>query len=150
MGYRDNIAQVLRGFDDLIKGKGEQSLTIDNNMEYASYLQNKQGYYVISGPVSLRFVQEGLRETQRVLPLTQRNVSLTLEKAGFDLVAYYRSLASELRPPVRAGEGYRKAHPGHWADITGNLASSYRFRVNKAGLSGAQDLPDHDVGGRIE
>lgn len=136
MGYRDNIAEVLAGFDDLLKGRDEQTLTMVNNMEYASYLQDKEGYYVFSDEDSLRFVYGGLKATAAAVPLTRETVALTLEKAGFDIVSHERSLTAKLRPPVKAGDGMRQAHPGGWADITSNLASSYGFRVNGGPLKG--------------
>jgi hypothetical protein len=48
---------------------------------------------------------------------------------GFRSVAFLRSLTGEIRPPARRGEGTRAAHPGHWADITSQLALSYGFEV---------------------
>ena len=44
---------------------------------------------------------------------------------GAETVAYLRSLTNEMRPPARKGEAPRQAHPGHWADVTGQLAASY-------------------------
>lgn len=52
---------------------------------------------------------------------------------GLETVAYLRSLTNELRPPANPGEGWRRAHPGHWADITSQLAQSYRFEVRAGG-----------------
>ena len=131
MAYRDNWNEVNHS---LIRLEGEmkpQKLTLENNMEYASYLQNKKGFYVFSPTVSVDFVNRALRETGKVLPLTAVNVSRALEYAGFNLVAFLRTLTTKLRPPAKLGEGMRQAHPGGWADITGNLNAAYRFRVNR-------------------
>lgn len=119
--------------DGLIRSTKRQRLTFENNMEYASHLQNKEGYYVFNDEEALKEVNSTLEEVQKVLPLTPENVERGLEASGFNHVAFLRSLTSQIRPPtreVRDGEGVRNAHPGGWADITGNLSAAYRFQVN--------------------
>ena len=138
MPYKDNFPDVDRELARLEKEMDIQRLTMVNNMEYAEPLHNKHGYYVFSDETSISIVTENLRETAVALPLTGKNVARSLEKSGFDIVAHERSLIAKLRPPVRAGEGMRQAHPGGWADITGNLSSSYRFRVNHGPEKGNQ------------
>lgn len=56
---------------------------------------------------------------------------LLLEAAGAETISYLRSLTAEMQPPVRRSEGPRAAHPGHWADITGDLARGYGYAVEK-------------------
>lgn len=58
-----------------------------------------------------------------------RKVAMLLEVTGAEAVAYLRSLTSQVVPAARSGEGERRAHPGGWADITGNLANAYAFEV---------------------
>lgn len=58
-----------------------------------------------------------------------KKMLLVLETVGLDTVVYLRSLTGEMRPPVRKGEPPRRAHPGHWADISSNLANAYRFEI---------------------
>jgi hypothetical protein len=48
---------------------------------------------------------------------------------GAEAVAFLRSLTSKLQPPVGAGEAWRRAHPGGWADVTGALALAYGYEV---------------------
>lgn len=62
---------------------------------------------------------------------TMAKVEILLQAVGAETIAYLRSLTSNTRPPVRAGEGSRYAHPGGWADVTGNLANAYAFAVEK-------------------
>lgn len=149
MPYRDNFQEVNRSLIKLEREMSTQRLTMENNMEYAEHLQNKRGYYVFSDAESGAVVRDGIQATARALPLTGKNVARSLEKSGFDLVAFYRTITSELRPPVRAGDGMRQAHPGHWADITGNLASSYRFTVNAGAWKGQETQPEPSKGKRI-
>lgn len=56
-----------------------------------------------------------------------------LQLVGQDTVSYLRSLTTEMRPPARAGEPDRRAHPGHWADVTTNLRQAYGYRVERSG-----------------
>ena len=54
---------------------------------------------------------------------------LVLETVGIEVTDYLKSLTPNLRPPVRKSEGWRQAHPGGWADVTGVLAASYSWEV---------------------
>lgn len=54
---------------------------------------------------------------------------LLLDMVGRQTVDYLRSLTGEMRPPARRGGANRQAHPGHWADVTGQLANSYEYDV---------------------
>lgn len=55
--------------------------------------------------------------------------ALLLETVGLEAVSYLRSLIGDTRPPARVGGSARRAHPGGWADVTGQLAASYYFAV---------------------
>lgn len=57
----------------------------------------------------------------------------TLELVGIQVVNYLRSLTDSMRPPVKADEGPRQAHPGGWADVSGQLALSYHYDVRRLG-----------------
>ena len=60
----------------------------------------------------------------------QKKAVHILDLVGREAIAFLRSTTSELRPPVRKGEGPRQAHPGGWADITTNLAGAYTHDVD--------------------
>lgn len=131
MSVSSNIKEVDRYYASLVREMQPQTLTLENSMEYARYLQDKEGYYVFNDEVSTRFVRETLDEVSRAIPITPENVERGLEASGFRIVGYLRSLTGKQQPPIKAGEGYRSAHPGGWADRTGNLNAATRFRVNK-------------------
>lgn len=59
--------------------------------------------------------------------------ALLLETVGVEAVSYLRSLTDETQPSVRTGGLRRRAHPGGWADVTGQLAASYYFAVTVGG-----------------
>lgn len=52
-----------------------------------------------------------------------------LEMVGIQTIAYLRSLTDEMQPPIYKAEGERPAHPGGWADISGDLARGYGWEV---------------------
>lgn len=59
-------------------------------------------------------------------------VQLTTEVLAVETVNWMRSTdPRKTQPPARAGEGERVAHPGGWADITGNLQSQYKYRLTR-------------------
>lgn len=76
---------------------------------------------------------------------SEEKVRVLLEMVGTEVISHLRSLTSEMRPPARIPgtarttkrgkkkparkTGPRRAHPGHWADITGALANAYTHEV---------------------
>jgi hypothetical protein len=63
---------------------------------------------------------------------TADGLELMLMAVGEKTVAYLRSLTSEQRPPVKRSGPVRSAHPGHWGDVTGQLANSYGYYVYRS------------------
>jgi len=55
-----------------------------------------------------------------------------LDEIGRRVVAKLQSHTQERRPPARRGGANRYAHPGHWADVTGALASQFGYKVDRA------------------
>lgn len=79
---------------------------------------------------SLQVEEESFREEFASLEMeATTKLLLLLETVGWETVLYLRSHTSETRPPVRAGEPARRAHPGGWADVSGQLANGYRFEL---------------------
>lgn len=68
----------------------------------------------------------------------QERVALVFEAVGAETIAYLRSLTDEMRPPIRRGGTPRRAHPGHWADVTSQLANSYGYEVEVLGDGGVR------------
>lgn len=61
-------------------------------------------------------------------------------EVGERVVEKLKSHTSERRPPARRGGADRFAHPGHWADVTGQLVADYRYEVIKKGRKGLSEL----------
>lgn len=60
---------------------------------------------------------------------TKANAVVLAQMVGIEVTNYLRSLTAKTRPPARAGEGNRFAHPGGWADVRGTLANAYEWSV---------------------
>lgn len=73
--------------------------------------------------------EDFLRELAALEMDVARKLAMTMDQVGWEVIGYLRSLTGETRPPARPGEPSRTAHPGHWADITSNLANAYRFEL---------------------
>ena len=58
-----------------------------------------------------------------------RNARLAADYAGAEAINWLRSETGAMQPPAKRGEQERAAHPGLWADVTGNLAGSYFYEV---------------------
>jgi hypothetical protein len=76
------------------------------------------------------------KRTQRIL--SDRTVyepllalELALDLVGHEVVTYLKSYTAELRPPASGQGSSRAAHPGHWADITGDLRNKYGYKVER-------------------
>lgn len=84
------------------------------------------------------------------IQIDEKRLRTGLEAVGMELQNWLRSLTDETRPPPGArmvtyadgtsklyvppryrGEGDRQAHPGHWADVTGQLALGYKSDVSR-------------------
>lgn len=128
--------RVIDNSEEYIRGLGQSRrkshvLELSNVMEYAGYLQDRHGYYVFNDERIAKDVVDWLSDlVASNLPLSDRNIEQALDGAGYEVINFFQSLTSKMRPPVKAGQGPRRAHPGGWADVTRNLANAYRHTVN--------------------
>ena len=130
MPVRDNLDEVLADYDDVMP-RERHVLSVANVMEYARTLHDRHGYYVFNDEQLVQMVRRELAAAiEAGLPLTDRTIVNALDAAGFKYVKWLLRKTGGTQPPVRAGEGPRTARQGGWADVTGNLASGYRHRVD--------------------
>ena len=140
-GASNNMEEVFDALDDLLPDE-PQKAELRNGMEYAAPLHAKTGYYVFNDRHFKKTVRKNLRQlANSSLPMNRKNTKLALEKACQEEINFLRSKTEELRPPAprNAAGRYipvadrgdkRQAHPGGWADISGNLANGYTFEVD--------------------
>ena len=131
MRFTDNLSAVLASYEHLFPATGHV-LTVANVMEYARYLNDRQGYFVFNNAKLLEIARENIRELMESdAELSDQNIVNALDKAGFEYVNWLLNLSGGVQPPYRAGEGPRQATRGGWATITGNLRASFRHRVDE-------------------
>ena len=123
----DAYKRRLRG----LRGRRRHELVITNAMEYAVYLQARDGYYVFNDGELLRIALKWFRKLEASnQTATTRNIERALEAAAREYIDFLRSATSTMRPPVRARELPRFATPGGWANRTGNLSAAFQALVN--------------------
>lgn len=77
--------------------------------------------------------EDFLRELAATEIDVAKAMALTMDRLGWEVIAFLRSLGHGTQPPARPGEPNRSAHPGQWSDVTGNLANAYTFELYAAG-----------------
>lgn len=86
--------------------------------------------------IEFKFDTPDFTEVMRTSELDALDAAqMLLEMAAVECVAYLRSFTSKMQPPVRRSELPRPAHPGGWADVTGDLARGYGYTVDKDALA---------------
>lgn len=134
MSYSDNIDEVLAAdlYQPAARGNflGSHTLTMRNTAEHAPYLQDRHGYYVFNPEHAADTVRQWLEEVRDAgIPFTNATITQALDGAGYDETNFLLSFTGRMRPPVKAGEGPRKARQGGWSDVTGTLSNSFSHRV---------------------
>ena len=76
-------------------------------------------------------LQDVLSGLSRMAEQLDERVQMALEATGVEMVELARSYADETVPPVKKGEGRRKAHPGGWGDRTGITKNSFQSETAK-------------------
>jgi hypothetical protein len=75
-------------------------------------------------------VVEALREIERDTTVKLEQMANYI---GIRAIVTCKSLTDETRPPARKANGewtgWRKAHPGHWGDVSNQLVNSYGWDV---------------------
>ena len=118
------INEYLSDLQSEVRALDGASLTVSNATEYAAYVQDLLGYFVIDEDHLVATVEATVRElVASSAPLTRESVLRALDQAGFKEVAYLRELTSD-----STADG-RRRHNGYWADETGQLASGYQHRA---------------------
>jgi hypothetical protein len=71
-------------------------------------------------------VTEAVAELEATLAT---KIETLLHLIGARTIAALQAYTSEMRPPIHVGDPGRRAHLGHWADVTTRLVQGYRYEV---------------------
>jgi len=148
----NNFDEALGALEAKVGGTAVVRAELRNVTEYADALHAKDGYFVFN-PRHFRVqvylaVKALMSSDQAITPVMLKNAA---EYACNQEIDWLTSTTAETQPPVRAetlvtfttdegedvefvaykgeDEGKRYAHPGHWADVRGQLASAYEHDV---------------------
>lgn len=130
----DIVDSDADAFLESLEGLAPQDVhTLDvlTAVDYATYLHDRLGYFVISEEHLVETVDRVLAEVEaQGGKMDDRTVRQALDAAGLQEVDWLRSKTDQMRPPAKAGGPMRPAHPGGWADVKGLLANSLEHAVD--------------------
>lgn len=129
----DGAAEFLGELDGLVPQAGSFALAFGNAVDYAVFLQDRHGYFVIDDAHLLETVTAFLaRLVESEGALTDEAVERALMDAAEEEVAYLTDFIGRMRPPLggaASGEPHRPARQGGWADRTTDLVNGFYARV---------------------
>lgn len=144
VSYHDNIEEVLAALEPVSKSFTVR-LRAQNVLEYAKKLHEREAYYVFSDEELMKVAEEQFSDLVNAGVMLSKDVVVHMAEAiGWRYLNFLRSTTANMRPALSSSEGPRAAHPGNWADRTGNLAASFRFKAGPQPFKGAQPLPEPD------
>jgi len=130
--YEDNFDEELAEWAQFAEQENTTVLQLRNAMPYAKYLHDRHGYWVFN---NVRLKAKAVKHLKRAIeegPLTKERIVEALKDASDDYIGDLQDfLGGETQPPVVSGGERRPAHPGHWANRTTDLASSYSRLIDK-------------------
>ena len=96
------------------------------------------------GPRNLKFFRSALESPDMrqfikdIEASTDEKVGIIMEQVGIEMILFLKSYTTRMQPPDYRVTYYggdktapRPAHPGNWADISGQLRVHYRHKVEK-------------------
>jgi hypothetical protein len=144
VSYTDNMDEVLASFKEASKSFTVR-LRNQNVLEYAHALHDREAYYVFNTDELEKIIESQFEELSGAKTLITKDlVEKIAEAIGWRYVNFLRSVVANTRPAISSREGIRFAHPGGWADRTGNLAAGFRFKVGSSGFKAGESLPEPD------
>lgn len=124
--YEDNLSAVLDEWDEMTPSRSVYLLELSNDTEYARYLNDRLGYWVMSDKIALDAVQarlEALVDSGK--PLSTANINEALWDAAGDILDAYTDVIGSKNTGGKEMPPPRPKHRGAWADDTLQLATSF-------------------------
>lgn len=125
----DNLEEVLDWYQDRIPDRLIWLLSIVNDTEYARYLHDRTGYWVMNDGAALNILEarveelaEGLADADSV---GDEAIRETLTAAAEDIIDYYTEVEGRKMEAGREMSPPRPQHRGEWADDTVTLVRNF-------------------------
>lgn len=130
--YSDNWDELKAEYKKIAQGTNRHYTgTVSNTAHFARRLHNRSGFYIFNDEELAKKVnREIVNLTNLKLELHAKYVKDAMRRGIIKYVNFLRAYTGSTRPGYRRGKPVRKAHPGGWADITGYLNNSYRYRID--------------------
>lgn len=118
--------------DDIANLKTPRLLTVTNQAPGASVLHSNPKYFIWSWDHTAQTLFKILVRLAQREVISDGMISSVLIRTAKGEVAWLRSLGRGTRPPITRDGPDRAAHPGRWADVTGETADSYAAVLDDA------------------
>jgi len=144
MGGVSNFDEVAEWYEKQMPDRRIWVLSFVNDTEYARYLHDKVGYWVMNDTLALNITARHLRKlvnSDRLL--TQDNIEDALEDAAKAVIAAYTRVVGQKMTAGREMSPPRPKHKGQWADDTVTLAKNFEATLIGDGTETVADSSDY-------
>lgn len=130
----DNLKSVEEWYQDRIPDRLIWTFSIVNDTEYARYLHDKTGYWVMNDSAALNILQARIEDLAEEIaggaPVTDEAIEEMLTAAAEDIIDYYTEVEGRKMEDGREMTAPRPQHRGEWADDTVTLVKNFVAYLN--------------------
>jgi len=126
---KDNIEDVLDWYQDHIPDRTIWLVSVVNETDYARYLHDRTGYWVMNDGAALNILEARLEELVDALDdrgtVADKEIRDALTQAAEDIIDFYTDVQGQKDTDGREMDAPRPQHRGQWADDTVTLARGF-------------------------
>lgn len=143
-GAVDNLDDVLEWYEDRIPDRLIWMVKISNDTDYARYLHDKVGYWVMNDQLAVNILARHLRKVARSDdPADDDRIREALTDAAEAIVDSYTRVVGRKDTDGREMTAPRPKHKGQWADDTVTLAKNFVAELVGEGTEEVADSSDY-------
>jgi len=147
-GMVSNLDEIRDWYEEQILDRLEWVLAFLNDTDYARYLHDRVGYWVMNDSLALNLVSYHIGQlVNSDKLLNEKNIEATLEEAADAVVAAYTRVVGRKDTDGREMEAPRPKHAGNWADDTVTLAKNFEAELRAEGKETVADSSDYSSPG---
>lgn len=128
--YFDNFDDWL---DELPVATEDHQIVVGNDADYARYVQQRAGFFVVDPDRFYAAVQAGLQalvDEAGDRGVTDEVLRRRLQAIARAHMADLQSYTGRFRPPAYPRDELREAHPGGWADVLFHMVTRFFAEVD--------------------